>query len=119
MTLFTWRPIKKQLQRSGVPPASYAEKTKIKQSSISVQTDAFVDSDLDKDIESRVNVLVSKALENLLANLVRICGNAMPAEILENPIILLEPAQPVAIASSGSGTATTGTVKRKLSSTEL
>src|SRR5277367_5641063 len=82
---------KKQMRRPGVLPTSYAEKAKVKQSSISVQTDAIVDSDLDKEIETKVSALVNKALENLLTNLVRICGNAMPAEILKNPRILLEP----------------------------
>src|SRR5277367_4353784 len=56
---------KKQMRKPEGSSASYAEKTKIKQRSISVQTDAVVDADLDKGIEERVNVLVSRALENL------------------------------------------------------
>jgi hypothetical protein len=83
---------KKQTRKPVGPPVSYAEKTKIKQRSICIQTDAPMEqSESEKAFENRVNAVVSKVLDNVLANLVRWCGDALPAEIKADPKRLLLP----------------------------
>jgi hypothetical protein len=66
-----------------------AEKMKTKEQAKTSQVDDT--AKFEKAVEASVTRIVNSVINNMMANLIRICGDFLPEEIKNNPMVLLQP----------------------------